>query len=130
MLKKRSPFLSLVYSLVFAAIASLIFSPLFGWFYFLIFKPSMTCGFGGIGCIEILGLIQNSIFAYLFFLPLFVMVFIRSKQWLVWCIFIFIPFTMVLVGGWKYVLWFIIFTIVGGFLGWLIRQGLEILKRR
>lgn len=130
MLKKNSVFLAAVYAFVAAIAASLIFSPIFGWFYILIFKPIITCGLSGLGCSEILSLIQNSIFAYLFFLPLCIMIFVQSKQWVVWLFMIFLPFTMAWVGGQKHILWFVIFTIVGGFFGWLIRQGLEILKRR
>src|SRR3989338_11503097 len=125
MLEKKSVFLSVVYSFIAAIIGSLIFSPLFGRLYLLVFKPASTCGLSGIGCSNILGVIQNSIFAYIFFLPLFIMIFVPRKQWLAWLILIFIPFTMALSGGSKHIFWFIIFTISGGLIGWLINLGIK-----
>jgi len=129
MLEKKSVFLSVVYSFIAAIIGSLIFSPLFGRLYLLVFKPASTCGLSGIGCSNILGVIQNSIFAYIFFLPLFIMIFVPRKQWLAWLILIFIPFTMALSGGSKHIFWFIIFTISGGLIGWLINLGIKKLKK-
>jgi|GEM_PF-1751003 len=130
MLEKKSVLLSTVYSFIAAIISSFIFSPFFSKWYIYVFKPDYTCGLSGLGCSEILGTIQNSIFAYLFFLPLFIMVFIPRKQWLVWLILIFIPFTMVLSGGGKHLLWFFIFTITGGISGWLLAQGILLVKKK
>lgn len=129
MLKKTTTFLLVVYSFLLAIISSIILSSLFGKLYLVIFKPSLTGGLGGWGSIEALGIIQNSIFAYLFFLPLFIMALVPRKQWLVWLILIFIPFTMVLVGGSKHLLWFLIFTVAGGAIGWLINKVIIKLKR-
>ncbi|MDO8593125.1 MAG: hypothetical protein Q7R92_05215 [bacterium] len=128
MLEKKSVVLPAIYALVATIISSLIFSSLFGKLYLFIFKPASTCGLSGIGCSDILGVIQNSIFAYLFFLPLFIMIFIPRKQWLAWLILIFIPFTMVLAGGSKHLLWFLIFTLTGGLIGWLIKLAIKKLK--
>jgi len=129
MLEKKSVFLQAICSFVAAIISSFIFSSLFGKFYLFIFKPIPMCGLLGFGCPAILEVIQNAIFAYLFFLPLFVWFLVPKKQWLVWLILIFIPFTMVLVGGSKHLLWFIIFTIAGGLLGWLIKLAIKKFKK-
>lgn|SRR3989338_801153 len=129
MFEKKSVFLSAIYSLIAAIISSFIFSPLFGKLNDYIFKPIKTCGLSGFDCSPALVTIQNSIFAYLFFLPLFIMIFVPKKQWLVWLILIFIPFTMVLAGGSKHLLWFLIFTLAGGLLGWLINLGIKKFKK-
>lgn len=129
MFENKSIFLSAVYSFIAAIIGSFIFSSLFGKLYLFVFKPASTCGLSGIGCSDLLGVVQNSIFAYLFFLPLFIMIFVSRKQWLVWLILIFIPFTMVLSGGSKYLLWFVIFTLIGSLIGWLINLAVRKFKK-
>lgn len=129
MLEKNSVFLSVVYSFIAAIISSFIFSPLFGKWYVYIFKPIPTCGLSGFDCSSALITIQNAIFAYLFFLPLFILALVPKKQWLAWLILIFIPFTMTLVNGSKYLLWFVIFTIAGGLIGWLINLAIKRLKK-
>jgi len=129
MFEKKSVFLSAVYSFIAAVISSFIFSSLFGKLNDYIYKPIKTCGLSGLDCLPALITIQNAIFAYVFFLPLFIMIFVPKKQWLAWLILIFIPFTMVLVGGSKHILWFIIFTIAGGLIGWLINLAIKKLKK-
>jgi len=129
MLEKKSVFWSAVYVFILALISSIIFYSLFGKLYIYIFNPVMTGGLGGWSSLDALGAMQNTIFAYLFFLPLFTMLFVKRKQWLVWLILIFIPFTMVLVGGSKHLLWFFIFTIAGGIIGWLINAVIGKYKR-
>jgi hypothetical protein len=130
MLEKKSVFLSAVYAFIVTIISSLVFSSIFGKLYnIFIYKPSLTGGLEGLDNLKILIMIQNAIFAYLFFLPLFILMLVPRKQWLVWLILIFIPFTMVLVGGSKHLLWFIIFTIVGGLIGWLINLAIKKLKK-
>lgn len=130
MLQNKSVFLSAVYSFIAAVISSFIFSSLFGKLYTtFIFKPSLTGGLEGLDNLRGPIIIQNAIFAYLFFLPLFILALVPKKQWLVWLILIFIPFTMVLVGGSKHLLWFAIFTLAGGLLGWLINLAVKKLKK-
>jgi len=129
MLGKKSVFLLAIYSLIAAIIFSFIFSPIFGKFYIYIFNPIMTGGLEGFGNAEGFVVVQNAIFAYLFFLPLFILALVPEKQWLVWLILIFIPFTMVLVGGSKHLLWFIIFTIAGCLIGWLINLAIKKFKK-
>lgn len=129
MFEKKSVFLTAVYSFIAAVISSFIFSSLFGKLYIYIFKPIPMCGLLGFGCPAILGIIQNAIFAYLFFLPLFILTLVPKKQWLAWLILIFIPFTMVLSGGGKHLLWFLIFTFAGGLIGWLVNLAIKKFKK-
>ncbi len=129
MFENKSVFLSAFYSFIASVVSSFIFSSLFGKLYIFIFKPIPICGLFGFGCPAILEIIQNAIFAYLFFLPLFIITLVPKKQWLVWLILIFIPFTMVLSGGSKHLFWFVIFTISGGLIGWLINLGIKKLKK-
>lgn len=129
MLNNKSVFLLSIYSFIGAVISSFVFSSLFGKWYDYIFKPIPFCGLSGLGCSSFLGVIQNSIFAYLFFLPLYIMLVIPKKQWLAWLILIFIPFTMVLIGGSKHLFWFAIFTIAGGIIGWLINMAIKKFKK-
>ena len=130
MFENKSAFLSAIYSFIAAVISSFIFSPIFGKLYnTFIFKPSQTGGLAGLDNLAAPVTIQNSIFAYLFFLPLFIMVLVPRKQWLAWLILIFIPFTMVLSGGSKHLLWFLIFTIAGGLIGWLVNLAIKKLKK-
>ena len=129
MLEKKSVFLSAVYALAAAIIGSFIFSSLFGKWYVYIFKPIPTCGLSGLDCLPVLITIQNAIFAYLFFLPLFILALVPKKQWLVWLILIFIPFTMILVNGSKYLFWFVIFTIAGGLIGRLSNLAIKKFKK-
>lgn len=68
------------------------------------------------------------IFTYLFFLPLFISALVPKKQWLAWLILIFIPFTMVFKEGSKHLLWFVIFTLAGGLVGWLVKLIIKKLK--
>jgi len=117
-----------VWSLLVAILCSLIFSSLFGKLYLFIFNPLSSGGLAGWDSVEALGVVQNSIFAFPFFLSLTIAILVSKKQWLVWFILIFFPFTMNLVGGSKYLLCFIIFTITGSTIGWLIRRIL--IKKR
>jgi len=73
--------------------------------------------------------LNSFIFAFSFFLPLFIFILVSRKQWLVWSVLVFIPFILVLVGGSKHLLWFIIFTLVGGLIGWLINLTIKKLKK-
>lgn len=129
MLQNKSIFLTAVYSFIAAVISSFVFSPVFSKLYLFIFKPALTGGLAGLDNLAELGFIQNSIFAYLFFLPLFILIFVSKKRWLVWLILIFIPFTIVLVNGSKPLLWFTIFTLAGGLVGWLINLAVKKWKK-
>ena len=129
MLENKPVFLSAIYSFVAAIISSFIFSPIFGKLNIYIFGPLKTCGLSGLECLPSLITIQDAISAYIFFLPLFILFFVTRKQWLSWLILIFIPFTIVLVGGSKNLLWFAIFTLAGGLIGWLINLVIKKFKK-
>ena len=130
MLQKKSVFLAGVYALISVMISSIIFLPTFNNFYLSNFNPvkfnSMFSPWSYGFDIKL----NSFIFSYLFFLPLFILLLVPKKQWLVWLILIFIPFTMVLVGGSKHLFWFLIFTIAGGLIGWLINLVIKKYARR
>jgi len=128
MLEKKPVFLTAVYSFVAALISSFIFLPAFRIFYDKVLNPPLV-GYGFFyGRNEEL-IVGGIVLAYLFFLPLFIMIFVSRKQWLAWLALIFIPFTMVLVGGQKHLLWFFIFTVAGGLIGWLVEVTIKRLKK-
>jgi len=116
-----SIFIKAIYAYLLAIIFSMLFSPLFDKFYKSISVTIPGGGFGVWGNWWVLGLIQNTFFALPFFLPIFVILFIKKWQWLVWLIGIFIPFTFAWVSGNRYLFWFLIFTLAGFILGWVLK---------
>jgi len=127
MFRKKSVFLAAVYALIATIVSSFIFSPLFNIFYDRILN-SAKGGYGLFyGRSEEL-IIGSIIFAYLFFLPVFTLILVSKRQLLVWLIFIFVPFTMVFAEGTKHLFWFVIFTIAGGLIGWLINLAIKKFK--
>lgn len=130
MLEKKSMFLSSIYSLVSATIVSIIFLPLFNNFYLSNFNPIKFNSMFSLWNYEFDIKLNSFIFSISFFLPLFILILVPKRQWLVWLILIFIPFTMTLVNGGKYLLWFLIFTIAGGLVGWLINLTIKKFKKQ
>ena len=129
MLEKKSIFLLAIYSLMATIISSLILLPIFNNFYLSNFNPVKFNSMFSLWSYGFDIKLNSFIFSFSFFLPLFVLALVPKKQWLVWLIFIFIPFTMVLVGGSKHLLWFVIFTLAGGVIGWLIKLAIKRLKK-
>ncbi|MFH1583326.1 MAG: hypothetical protein ABIB72_03350 [Candidatus Falkowbacteria bacterium] len=129
MFEKKSVFLSAIYSLMVAMVSSMILLPIFNNFYLLNFNPVKFNSMFSLWSYGFDIKLNSFIFSFSFFLPLFILIFVPKKQWLAWLILIFIPFTMVLVGGSKHLLWFIIFTIVGGLIGWLINLAIKKSKK-
>ncbi|MFA4833869.1 MAG: hypothetical protein WC619_03410 [Patescibacteria group bacterium] len=128
MLEKKSILLIAIYSYLSSIIISLIFSPLFSFFYDKVLNPPKV-GYGlFFGRNEEL-IIGGIIFSYLFFLPLFTFILAHKKQLLVWLIGASLPLTMALVGGSQHLLWFVIFTLAGGAIGWLIKLAMKKLKK-
>jgi len=124
MLEKKSIFLMAIYSYFLSVVISLIFLPLFSFFYDKVLNPPKV-GYGlFFGRNEEL-IIGGIIFSYIFFLPLSTFILVHRKQLLVWLIGILFPFTMVLASGSKHLLWFVIFTLVGGLIGWLIKLAMK-----
>jgi len=129
MLEKKSVFLSAVYSLIAAIIGSLIFLPIFNNFYLLNFNPIKFNSMFSLWSYGFDIKLNSFIFAFSLFLPLSIFIFVQRKQWIIWIIFIIIPFLLALVGGNKHLLWFVIFTLAGGLIGWLINLGIKKLKK-
>lgn len=129
MLEKKSVFLLAAYSFIAAIVGSIIFLPVFNNFYLLSFNPVKFNSMFSLWSYGFDIKLNSFVFSFSFFLPLFVLIFARAKQWLVWLILIFIPFILILVGGSKHLLWFVVFTIVGGLIGWLINLAIKKLKK-
>jgi len=129
MFEKKSVFLSAVYSLVATMIGSIIFLSIFNNFYLSNFNPIKFNSMFSLWSYGFDIKLNSFIFAFSFFLPLFIFILVSRKQWLVWSVLVFIPFILVLVGGSKHLLWFIIFTLVGGLIGWLINLTIKKLKK-
>lgn len=129
MLEKKSVFLLAVYSFIAAIVSSFIFLPVFNNFYLSNFNPVKFNSMFSLWSYGFDIKLNSFIFSFSFFLPLFVLTFVWAKQWLAWLILIFIPFILILVGGSKHLLWFVIFTIVGGLIGWLINLAIKKIKK-
>ena len=127
MSERKSIFLLVVYSYLLSIFVSLIFSPLFSFFYDRVLKPPQV-GYGlffGRGEEIIIG---GIIFSYIFFLPLFILILTSKKQWLSWLIGSILP-SFIFFSEKNYVIWFVIFTISGGLIGWLINITLKKLRK-
>lgn len=127
--EKSSIFLGIIYSYVATILMSILLSPIFGKLYIYVFKPIRTGGLSGYGSALAPFLLQSAIFAIPLLLPIFIFVFVSRKRIVFWLIGIIVPFTMFLSGGKKHMLWFAIFTIVGGLIGWLISLMIKKLKK-
>ena len=126
MLEKKST--KIIFSYLVALLLALIFLKVFKEFYIWQFNPSKFN--------SIFSLWDNNseinfsgfIYAFIFFLPLLVFVLLKRK-FLVWLIGIFIPFLLIIAGGSKEILWFVVLTIIGGLIGWLINLAVKKLKK-
>ncbi|MBU4375593.1 hypothetical protein KKH38_03770 [Patescibacteria group bacterium] len=111
---------------ILSIIISLITSPIFGKLYIVIFKPILT---GGLfpGPDDPYALFDGSLLAYFFFLPLFIFLLIKNKQWLIWLIGIALPMLITLIGGGlRETFWALILTAIG----WLLAQGILLIKKK
>jgi len=121
--KNKSIIFKAVTSYLVAIVFSAVFTPLFIKFYDSILDKS-TAGYGlFFGRQEEL-IVGGYIFAYTFFLPLIIFIFVPKKQWLVWLIGIIFPAYIIFSEG-KDIFWFVIFTIAGGLIGWLIKLAIK-----
>jgi hypothetical protein len=127
--KRSKKIVNLLLSFSGAIVFSLMFLFVFNNFYVSQFNPVMFNSMFSLWSYGFDIKLNSFIFAYSFFLPLFITIFVSKRQWLAWLILIFIPFTMVLVGGQKHLLWFFIFTVAGGLIGWLIKMMIEKLRK-
>lgn len=97
---------------------AILFVPLFSEFYGQIFNPPII-GYGILGNVNEELMFSGFLFSYMFILPLVVNILVSKKMWLVWLVGI-LPF-IIFIRGLKEVLWFVIFTVLGALLGWLIK---------
>lgn len=127
MLEKKSLFLSAVYSYALSIFVALIASPLFRIFYDKALNPpkvSYDLFFGRSEELTVGGIL----FSYIFFLPFFTSILVSKRQWLVWLIGAILP-VMIFFSEGKHLLWFVIFTLAGGVIGWLIKMTIKKMKR-
>ena len=123
MLEKKSVFLIAVYTYLLSIFVAFITSHFFSFFYDKVLNPPKV-GYGlfyGRGEELIIG---GIIFSYIFFLPLFTMILASRKIWLIWFAGVIIPVAIFFSEG-NYLLWFVIFTIAGGLIGWLIKLAIK-----
>ena len=126
MLEKKSLFLA-IYIYLLSFFVALVFSPIFRFFYDKILNPPKV-GYGlFFGRNEEL-IVGGIIFSYIFFLPFFTLIFQQKRQWLIWAIGIILP-AVIIFSEKNYILWFIIFTIAGGLIGWLINLAIKKFKK-
>lgn len=125
--KNNSIVFKAVISYLVTIVFSAVFTPLFIKFYDSILDKS-NVGYGlFFGRQEEL-IVGGYIFAYTLFLPLIIFIFVSRKQWLAWLIGIIFPVYIIFSEG-KDILWFVIFTITGGIIGWLIKLAIKKFKK-
>ena len=117
------------YAYLGAIILSMIFSPITGNLYLSILNLPRGGGLGGYGNNPDLFFIQNIIVALPLFIPLFVLPLVKRGWWLIWFIGVILPLFLLLSGEFKYFLWFIISSIIGAFLGWIIKMIIKKFKK-
>jgi len=130
MLEKKSIILTTFCSYVASLLLALIFFKIFREVYVWQFNPPQFS--------SILSLWSNNfelnfsgfIYAYIFFLPLVILLILARKRLLAWVMGIIIPFFLVAPGGTKELFWFIILTLAGGAVGWLLRKGMEMYQAK
>lgn len=126
---QEHPFiLKVIYAYILSIIFSILLILLFSKFYDLVFNPALF-RYGWFYDRNQELVIGGIIFSYVFLLPLFVFLLISRKKIVIWLIGIIIPFLFLLKAGLKEILWFIIFTILGAVIGWLIKYVYKKLKK-
>ena len=128
-IKQNSKVIGLILTIFATLLLSFLFLSVFVNFYVVQFAPVSFDSMYSLWSNEFDIKLNGFILAYSLFLPLFTIVFVLKKRWLVWLLLIFIPFVLILIGGIKHLLWFFIFTIAGGLIGWLINVVIRKYKR-
>ena len=120
--------LKVFYSYLLSLACSLLSISLFSRVYGFIFNPPLYRSglFYDRGHELIIG---GFILALAFFIPLFIFLIVPRKKWLAWLFAAIIPFLMFLQQGYKEVLWFVILTILGSLIGWLIKLAYKKFKK-
>ncbi len=114
----------LVYLLSFSI--SLIFFYPFDRLYSWILKPAMFGGLFFPNAGLFINILNGTLFAYYFFLPLFIFSFIRNKQWIIWLIGAAIPLLIALTGGVKDLFWAVVLSAAG----WVLAKAILWAKNR
>src|SRR3989338_3522676 len=104
MLEKKSVFLSAVYIYILSTLFAFIFSPVFKFFYDKVLNPPKV-GYGLFSGRSEELIVGGIIFSYIFFLPIFTLVLMQKRQWLVWLVGIILTFIIVL-SEMNYIIWF------------------------
>ena len=129
MLEKKSTFLQAVYSYLATFLLAVIFAKLFREFYIWQFNPPMFRSIFSVWSKNFELNFSGFIYAVIFFMPLIVFLFLTKKKWLIWLIGVLFPLLLIIPGGNKDLLWFVIFTIMGGLIGWLIKLAIKKFKK-
>jgi hypothetical protein len=129
MLEKKSVFLSTVYVYLSTILLALVFMKVFREFYVWQFNPPKFSSIFSLWSNNFELNFTGFIYALIFFLPLSIFILMERKKLLIWLLGIFIPFLLIIAGGSKEIIWFLIFTVTGGLIGWLINIGIKKLKK-
>lgn len=129
MLEKKSVFLSTIYVYLSTILLALVFMKVFREFYVWQFNPPKFSSIFSLWSNNFELNFTGFIYALIFFLPLSIFILMERKKLLIWLIGIFVPFLLIIAGGSKEIIWFIIFTLIGGLIGWLINIGIKKLKK-
>ena len=128
MLEKKSVFLTAVYTYLATSLLALIFMKVFREFYVWQFNPPKFNSIFSLWSNNSELNFSGFIYSFIFFLSLVIFIFVKRKKILVWLIGIFVPFLLIIAGGRKEMLWFLIFTLAGGLIGWLIKLTIRKFK--
>ena len=129
MFEKKSVFLSAVYAYLATFLLALIFMKFFREFYVWQFDPSSFSSIFSLWSNNFELNFTGFIYAFILFLPLVIFIFVKKRKILIWSIGAIIPFLLIIAGYRKEILWFVIFTLAGGLVGWLINLGIKRLKK-
>ena len=127
MLEKKST--KIIYSYLISLLLAVIFLKVFKEFYIWLFSPPKFSSLFSLWGNNFELNFSGFIYAFIFFLPLVIFIIVERKRLLVWLVGIFIPFFLIIAEGKKEVLWFVIFTLAGGVIGWLIKLTIKKLKK-
>lgn len=129
MLEKKSVFLQVAYSYLVTVLLAIVFMKIFKEFYVWQFNPPKFNSMFSLWSNNLEFNFSGFIYSFTFFLPLAIFIFVQRKKVLVWAVGIFIPFLLIIAGYKMEMLWFLIFTLVGGLIGWLINLAVKKFKK-
>lgn len=127
--EKKSVFLSAIYSYLATLLSALIFMKVFREFYIWQFNPPRFSSMFSLWSNNSELNFTGFIYAFIFFLPLVIFILTERKRILIWFVGVVVPFLLIIAGYRKEILWFVIFTLAGGLIGWLINLAIKKLKK-